>query len=163
MKMNVMLTEVTSTDLVKLAEFIDSLDFNKSVSSFDPKMDESIQDSLKILDEQLDRDLASLQQETDSDGVIWNENLHAATKTKTADGRWRVRRGGPIKTEIPLPPKATKPETVITHPEFIDRLTKAMAGGVTMKVINDALKQFDYATINDLEGDQYDEFLEMLK
>jgi len=31
--------------------------------------------------------------ELDIDGVAWNEELHAGTKTKTADGRWKKKRG----------------------------------------------------------------------
>lgn len=43
--------------------------------------------------------------EVDSEGVEWSEELHASTKTKTADGRWKKRRGA-AKAETTTPAKS---------------------------------------------------------
>jgi hypothetical protein len=38
--------------------------------------------------------------EVDADGVEWDPELHASTKTKTQDGRWKKRRGATPKPQI---------------------------------------------------------------
>lgn len=41
----------------------------------------------------------------DIDGKPWDELIHSRTKSKTADGRWKLKRGIEVKT-APLPPVA---------------------------------------------------------
>lgn len=47
--------------------------------------------------------------EVDADGVAWNADLHAATKAKTADGRWRKKRGAGAASEASAPAAAIPP------------------------------------------------------
>ena len=56
--------------------------------------------------------------ELDSEGQPWNPNLHARTKTKTKDGKWKKRRGGPVTTATPPadPPPAAVPPAPATPP-----------------------------------------------
>lgn len=45
--------------------------------------------------------------EVDADGVPWNADLHASSKAKTKDGKWRARRGL-NKDETPAPTQVTQ-------------------------------------------------------
>lgn len=48
--------------------------------------------------------------EVDADGVAWDASLHTATKTKTADGKWRKRRGaGGVEQPAAAPAAAIPP------------------------------------------------------
>jgi hypothetical protein len=79
--------------------------------------------------------------EVDADGVEWDEELHASTKTKTKDGRWKKRRGAADKVDASTEETAPAAESKgkVTIDEFraawiehkgkkgIDRSSKLLA------------------------------------
>jgi len=83
--------------------------------------------------------------ELDIDGKQWDEAIHSRTKSKTADGRWKLKRGLDVKA-APLPPiapfvappvvsSATTPVVApaapvvpsLTFPEIMARITSAIS------------------------------------
>jgi hypothetical protein len=47
--------------------------------------------------------------ELDAAGEPWDPNLHASSKAKLKNGRWRLRRGGPAKPAADAPPPPAAP------------------------------------------------------
>lgn len=62
-------------------------------------------------------------EELDSEGQPWNPELHASTKTKTSDGRWKKRRGV-AKVETTEEPKEEPKSETVTEADFIVALTE---------------------------------------
>lgn len=52
--------------------------------------------------------------ELDADGTAWDERIHASTKAKNADGRWRLRKG--VDKELVKQVLATEPEVPAAPP-----------------------------------------------
>lgn len=48
----------------------------------------------------------------DADGAVWDTRLHSSSRTKTADGRWKKRRGS---ADLPPPATAATPAPVPTE------------------------------------------------
>ena len=68
--------------------------------------------------------------EVDADGVEWDGELHASTKTKTADGRWKkkrnVKKAEPeaVEEEEPVQPEAAEGQVEVKESEYIAALTE---------------------------------------
>jgi len=81
--------------------------------------------------------------ELDVDGFPWDSRIHARTKTKTKDGRWKKIRGvglevvkkveNELKTvqDIPAPPVPTAPtDTPLTFADLMTKITRSITDGV---------------------------------
>lgn len=78
--------------------------------------------------------------EVDVDGVAWNEALHTRTRSKTAEGRWKLKRGveappaveaqAPAAPVVPPPPVYTGPGVVgDAYQSFLSRMGQSIAAG----------------------------------
>ena len=65
-----------------------------------------------VMEQKIDVAGMALSDSVDVSGAVWNEELHAATKAKNADGTWRARRN--VKATAPLAsPVATESPAVV--------------------------------------------------
>lgn len=98
----------------------------------------------------------------DLDGLPWDARIHARTKTKTADGRWKLARGTnraeakKVEKELhkvmsiptPPPPNIPMPPAIETFPTLMKKLTAAVAAGkITNSTILSVINQFEIPSI----------------
>lgn len=88
--------------------------------------------------------------ELDSEGLQWDAEIHSRAKTKTSDGKWRMKRTVEKPVEVPPPPPIAITEKELapiedphTFPKLMTKITTAVnAKQITpaeiMKIINDA-------------------------
>jgi len=109
-------------------------------------------------------DAAATGVETDADGLPWDARIHASSKTRNADGRWRQKRGvhealvssvteqlqavmaipvveAPTSAMPPPPPAADTPTPVAAFPALMQKITAAQTSGrLTPAAILDAVR-----------------------
>lgn len=117
MSISITITDPTNEEALRIADYLYELaGFGKSITPTEPdptatsRLVEVFRNSPGFVSEAapvvpipvenqmpLIAPAASVTPEThDIDGVAWNAEIHASTKSKTADGRWRAKRNTKI-------------------------------------------------------------------
>lgn len=116
----------------------------------------------------------------DADGLPWDERIHAGTQTKTADGRWKRKRGvdqtlvdqvvaelkgepepaapampAALMAQAPAPVDAGPYASVTDAAKLAELLQKAYAAGTSFDVLLADIKELGYDSINVIPADQF--------
>lgn len=94
----------------------------------------------------------------DTSGAFWNPEIHTRTRSKTPDGKWKLKVGT---TNIPKPPIPTAPTAepafippamaTMDFPQFVNKITTLVSSGkMTHPEIATIVQSFDNITVPDL-------------
>ena len=147
MSISITITDPTNEEALRIADYLYELaGFGKSITPTEPdptatsRLVEVFRNSPGFVSEAapvvpipvenqmpLIAPAASVTPEThDIDGVAWNAEIHASTKSKTADGRWRAKRN--TTGAAPAAPAApVAPSGAMTFPQLMQRITQGIA------------------------------------
>jgi len=100
-----------------------------------------------------DADWSEETSETDADGVEWNPAVHSMGKTKTKDGRWRVKKG-----LQPVDESKTDDFAVQVKKKYISRLEE---GELSIEEMMNIFDENGLLSVDDIEK-QPQEILELL-
>ena len=142
MSISITITDPTNEEALRIADYLyDLAGYGKTVTPTEPdptatdRLVEVFRNSPGFVSESAPAapvaPTASVTPEThDVDGVAWNPDIHASTKSKTADGRWRAKRNttptaptAPTAPAAPTAPTANGP----TFPQLMQRITAGIA------------------------------------
>ena len=87
----------------------------------------------------------------DKDGTPWDERIHAKTKTKTADGVWKRRRG--IESAIFDSIMEELNSGTINHSQLLSQIINGVAEGtLSIFTVQDTLNELGLGSLNDASG-----------
>ena len=94
----------------------------------------------------------------DADGVEWNAELHASSKAKTKDGKWRKKRGvdsdeTPEPAPVQMPHTAAPPSNAPTYADIVAMCSQKMqTGALTGAILGTLQMEFGIENMTMLIG-----------
>jgi hypothetical protein len=141
MKLSIKMEDISPAEFEQFRRFYDSIHGVVSDVRNDPVSTSNVGDNS---DNDDTASVVNAESTLDSDGMPWDERIHAGSKTVNADGRWKRRKGvddalymtvvaehkGSIGIASGCDNSSVADSTILmTFPEFIKRLTETKAAG----------------------------------